>query len=646
MEFWQAYSVVRRRWWLILGLIGLATLVALVSVLVQRPVYRATTTINTGAGLTAEYYTTGVQLADMQAVLTSQFLLTKLNDQLKLDKTYEEIEKAIRVSRVGESGVLRIDVLWEDPFTAAGAANALADSFLDYQNGQLKVQAQREVSQLEGEVKLAKERLDRAQASLPPGASTSNEPAARAAEEELIAARQNYGNAINRLESARSIASSPASASAASVIDRAVVPPKAESNNLVRTLVFGALFGAFLGISVSVGAEYLNPSFRLLDAIENKIGVPILAVIPWERHFGARFYPTLDKMSESRREAFRLLRSNLLTSRRPVGQNVGADGHARRQFAPITALVVSERSGAGTSSVVANLGSALAYAGHRVLLVDANLLEPSLDQFVHLRSDRSFNQWLENPSHPLEAYIQPTSLPNLHLLASSRGHPFASDWLARFDLNGLLQSLSRSYDVILVDSPPLDRSSDPRLWSAAVGGVIVVIRPRGNKDEDRARRAIEFAGDRLLGVVINGLDIESSLATGRLARHAHTGQTGIFQAVQVPGTAQRPPNAQQAGMVRLPAPVAPPVAPAPAPRPAVAPVVPAQPARPAAPPVVPAGARPAPAHPPRPAAQRVVGRVAEPPAVLVQQFRSAPAEQRPARAPAQIPAADRNGRAG
>src|SRR4051812_17727123 len=107
MELWQAFTTIKKRWLLILTFAILATLVAGGIVLLQPKVYISSTTINTGASQKADWYATSLQIADMQAVMLSYNLLSKMDAQVHLNKPMADIVKGIKVSRVGDSGVLR-----------------------------------------------------------------------------------------------------------------------------------------------------------------------------------------------------------------------------------------------------------------------------------------------------------------------------------------------------------------------------------------------------------------------------------------------------------------------------------------------------------------------------------------------------------
>jgi Mrp family chromosome partitioning ATPase len=297
-----------------------------------------------------------------------------------------------------------------------------------------------------------------------------------------------------------------------SVIDPATTPSEPEPNNLTRTVAFGGLLGLLVGISLAVGRELMDSRPRLLDILENELGVTILAVVPWQRHFGRRFYPALDKLGRLRREAFQRLRTSVLVRRRAramLAASVASNG--RRHTEPMALLVVSDRSGSGCSSVVSNLGASLANGGQRVVLVDTNFAHPSLHLFADGYAEPGVSQWLSDSTINVSEMIQPTHVRGLFLLASGGSDPSASDRLVQPGIDELVLELRSAYDFILLDSPSLARSSDAELLRSAIDAIVLVARPHGQLHERDIREAVQFAGDKLLGIVLNGLTIPRNL---------------------------------------------------------------------------------------------------------------------------------------
>lgn len=525
MEFWQGYAIIRRRWWLVLGMVALATLAAGSFTALAKPKYRATTTINTGIGQKADFYATSVQLADLQAVLVSRYLLTQLDQQVQLNKPPKDIAKAITVTRINDSAVLRVDVVWSDPLKAQQAANKLADLFIDYEGGQVKLQAERDAVLLEQQADLAKARLERALASVPTGLPSSD-PVAAAANEEIIAARHNYSDVFDKLQNAKATANNTSSGNNIAVIDRAALPSESEPSQRIRTLVFGSLLGALMGMSFAIAAEYLNPLPRLRRTIEDDFRVPILAAIPWEPHLSWRYFPKPSKLGAARREAFRLLRANLLFASPSVAPERVSWEREHGRVGARALLVLGDHLGVGCTSVLAYLGSALANFGLRVLVVDMDLTNPSIHRYFHMPQSPAINSWLSDRAMPVQELVEQSDDDNVSLLSSVRASADERDRLTREGIESLIAEAKQAYDIILFDSPTLDHPGDVRTLAEAVDGVLLVVRPQAGRSGNELRDAMHFLGNKLLGVVINGITTNVGV-TSRPIAHDH-GENRVF----------------------------------------------------------------------------------------------------------------------
>ena len=349
MELWQAYKTIRRRWLLILALMIVGTVIAAAQGVVQKQTWRASATINIGPGTGNDYVASISRVADQLAVLTSRQILTRVDEMLGYNRRLDDYEKAVRGTRVNDSNVMRVDVRWSDPEQARDIANTLADVFIETGSEQIRADAVRELRLLADQLEPARERLRRAQAAVPAGLR-ADDPNLLAAQEEVAQARQALITVNSKIESARARATNSAAANGMYVVDRAVVPREPEESGGLRTVVFGALMGLFLGMVLAVGMQYLDATPRLLDTLHKELAAPILAVVPWERHFGKGFYPALNKLSQGRREAFRLLRTHLMLQRRTVAPHLHERFATRPLTEPLTVLVVAERPNAGAKS--------------------------------------------------------------------------------------------------------------------------------------------------------------------------------------------------------------------------------------------------------------------------------------------------------
>ena len=196
-------------------------------------------------------------------------------------------------------------------------------------------------------------------------------------------------------------------------------------------------------------------------------------------------------------EAYRTLRANL--------QFTSLDREVR------TILVTSAGEGDGKTTVVANLGVALAESGKRVLLVDADLRRPG----VHRLFDLPLTPGLSNLLLEEEPDLAPvaTAVPGLFVLPAGDPPPNPGEFVASARLTRLLGRARANFDYVLIDTPPVSLVADAAVLAPATDGVLLVV-SAGRTKRDLARRAkeqLDNVGAHLLGVVLNNAKLEKSL---------------------------------------------------------------------------------------------------------------------------------------
>ncbi len=170
-----------------------------------------------------------------------------------------------------------------------------------------------------------------------------------------------------------------------------------------------------------------------------------------------------------------------------------------------TVMVVGCRSGMGATTTAALLASTLAETRKsRVLVVDGNFRTPGLNLVFHVRDERGLSEIVSNGGD-FEAHIQPTNRQNLFVLtggqlASSGPEVFEGDGIDKF-----LAKLKEQFDFVIVDAAPILEFPDAYALAPKVDSIILVVQAEKTAIDDarRARKELERAGGRILGVVLN-----------------------------------------------------------------------------------------------------------------------------------------------
>lgn len=212
---------------------------------------------------------------------------------------------------------------------------------------------------------------------------------------------------------------------------------------------------------------------------------------------------TQDKVRETRRslitlvnpqspiaEQYRTIRTNLQFT------SLGAD---------LRSIVVTSASpGEGKSTTASNLAIVYAQLGKRVLLMDCDMRKPTAHFTFQLPGQLGLSTILAKRT-TLERSIQSTQVPKLHLLPAGPIPPNPSELLASPMMKTLLEELEQSYDMVIIDAPPLIQVADSQIVASEADGTILVIScENSNRDYViKAKEKLELSGANLLGIVLN-----------------------------------------------------------------------------------------------------------------------------------------------
>jgi len=183
---------------------------------------------------------------------------------------------------------------------------------------------------------------------------------------------------------------------------------------------------------------------------------------------------------------------------------------------PRVIVITSSGRGEGKTTVVSNLGIALAETHCRVLLIDADLRSPRLHHAFGVPNDRGLTKLLgaDDPVSmiPLADLKRDTTIPQTSVLTSGEGVENISELLNSRRLPQLLRRLRGEFDVILIDTPPVMHFADARLLGRLADAVILVIRAGQTNREHAlsACRRMAKDGTPLLGAILNDFSVKNS----------------------------------------------------------------------------------------------------------------------------------------
>lgn len=244
------------------------------------------------------------------------------------------------------------------------------------------------------------------------------------------------------------------------LVQQASVPQRPVSPNVPLNIALGALVGLALGIGIAVLRETLDTRIRNERDVQHLTEVPIIGGIVFDPKAKERPLIVQADPLSPRAESFRTLRTNL--------QFLDAD-RTRRAFV-VTSSIESE----GKSTTAANLAIALADSGARVLLVDADLRRPKVAEYMGIEGAVGLSDLLIGRAEIADV-VQRWGRMNLFVLPAGRIPPNPSELLGSTAMVSTIEELTRAFDVVLFDAPPLLPVTDAAVLTRAVGGAIVVV---------------------------------------------------------------------------------------------------------------------------------------------------------------------------
>lgn len=285
----------------------------------------------------------------------------------------------------------------------------------------------------------------------------------------------------------------PAAASAGASVRAIVVQrPKAAvqvTPRTNRTFGLALLLGILLGIGLAVARELLDNSVKTSEDVLVVARTATLGAIGYDSKIVKRPLVVQDSPHAPRAEAFRQLRTNL--------QFVGVDQGLR------SVVVTSSLPSEAKSTTACNLAITLAQSGARVLLVEGDLRRPKVADYLGIEGAVGLTNVLIGQLLAPEA-IQQWGECGLDVLASGPLPPNPAELLGSVGMRDLLKAFEDSYDVVVVDSPPLLPVTDAAVLATMASGALLCVHAgKTRKDElMRAANALDAVNARTLGVLL------------------------------------------------------------------------------------------------------------------------------------------------
>jgi receptor protein-tyrosine kinase len=299
------------------------------------------------------------------------------------------------------------------------------------------------------------------------------------------------------------------------LVSPATVPFIPTKPNAPLNLAIGTIGGLLLGIACIMLQEQRRSVVRAPGEAATYLALPELGAIPQASHWTpySLFSPgsgndglQVERAALEERtglsESFRATAASILSARRKAE-------HSR------ILLVTSSRPGEGKTTVVSNLGIALAAVGSKVLLIDGDMRRPRLHKLFDEANSWGLSDVLREKNAvdelPLEVLAKKTSIPSLYLLPSGAATDNIFGLLHSGRLSRLLPLFREEFDYVLVDAPPCLEFADARIMAQYAEELLLVVRANHTdiRTVQSAVQRLRFDGIPPMGIILNRWDPES-----------------------------------------------------------------------------------------------------------------------------------------
>jgi capsular exopolysaccharide synthesis family protein len=303
------------------------------------------------------------------------------------------------------------------------------------------------------------------------------------------------------------------------VADYANTPDEPIGPNRALGVLLALFLSLVCGVALALLLEYLDDTVRSVDDVEERLGLPALALIP---SVGAlsrrRLLPNMKAGALQAAGGDAAGQSELLINADPRSLLAEAFRHLRTAVllstaghAPKSLLVTSSQPAEGKTTTAVNMAISLAQTGAQVLLVDADMRRPRLHAIFELENRRGLSSILASDMSEAEVLgtVAQHEGTGLHVITSGPIPPNPAELIGSEQMRRFLASVTSSFTHVVIDSPPIASVTDGVLVSTMVDGVLLVVHGGRSSRElvRRSRRALQDVGAKIFGVILNKVDL-------------------------------------------------------------------------------------------------------------------------------------------
>jgi len=297
------------------------------------------------------------------------------------------------------------------------------------------------------------------------------------------------------------------------IVDRAIAYEEAVKPKKALILMLSVFLGLILGVLIVFLRKAFHQTIDNPEILEQILGLPVYATVPLSKEVKLtrafknkarkqKSLLALENITDPAIESLRSLRTSLHFALLEAKNNI--------------VMITGPSPGIGKSFISSNFAAVLASGEQSILLIDADMRKGYLHNVLNLNISPGLSGLISN-KHSLEETIKKVAVGSCSMDVITRGQtpPNPSELLMHSHFEELLNKLSRIYDLILIDTPPVHAVTDPTIIGAHAGVTFMVVRYN-----QHSMKEIEYSVSRLTQT---GVETKGFIFNGYIAKNNRYG---------------------------------------------------------------------------------------------------------------------------
>lgn len=288
------------------------------------------------------------------------------------------------------------------------------------------------------------------------------------------------------------------------VVDHAAVPYKPVKPKKTLVMVMSLLLGGFLGTITAFIKKALSGGVEDPDLVEKQTGIPVYAVIAHSKN-----QEKLDKqIKKGSRQLNVLAKSHQEDPAIESLRNLRTALHFGMMEAKNNIIMIAGPSPTvGKSFVSVNFAAVLASADKKTVLIDGDLRKGHLHKYIGRSRAPGLSEFVSGSIKMGEAIYQ-TEIQGLDFMPTGTLPPNPAELLLHQRFDNCMKVLSKQYDFVIIDSPPILAVTDTTIIGQVAGASLMIFKAGAHsmREIEQSVKRLQQAGVNLRGLLFNDAD--------------------------------------------------------------------------------------------------------------------------------------------